>query len=209
MYSAKDSGRSGYHFYTRAIYDQAMTAMRMESRLRSARENGEFSLVYQPVVGAEDGRVRTVETLLRWNNADFGNVPPDQFIPLAEERGLITDIGAWVLDTACREFASWTSDLAAPVRLAVNMSSRQLRLPNIVGLVRDALERSGPAATTPGTRNHRTRGHGRRPGNGRHPQHPDGDGNPPVHRRLRDRLLVPQLSETVPLLLPEDRPRVR
>ena len=111
MYSAKDSGRSGYHFYTRAIYDQAMTAMRMESRLRSARENGEFSLVYQPVVGAEDGRVRTVETLLRWNNAEFGNVPPDQFIPLAEERGLITDIGAWVLDTACREFASWTSGL--------------------------------------------------------------------------------------------------
>jgi EAL domain-containing protein (putative c-di-GMP-specific phosphodiesterase class I) len=119
----------------------------LESRLRKALEHGEFAVHYQPKVSLADGAVVGVEALLRWFHPDLGLVPPAEFIPLAEETGLIVPIGAWVLRTACAQVYQWHGMGHAPLELAVNISARQFQEKDLVATIAAAVEESGlPAA---------------------------------------------------------------
>ncbi len=139
LYRAKDGGRGVFVSYEPALHVQAEERRTLELALRSALENGEMHLHYQPVVDAESTRLTGFEALLRWQSPQFGNVSPAKFIPLAEEARLIGPIGEWVLRTACAEAARWPS----PVRIAVNVSADQLTNPSFVSTVTSALANSG------------------------------------------------------------------
>ena len=139
LYRAKDAGRGVYHAYEPELHVQAEERRVLEMALRQALEKGEMHLNYQPVVDAGTGGLKGFEALLRWQSAQFGNVSPAKFIPLAEEARLIQPIGEWVLRTACHEAAGWPSE----VRVAVNVSPDQLQNPNFVQVVTSALANSG------------------------------------------------------------------
>jgi diguanylate cyclase (GGDEF)-like protein/PAS domain S-box-containing protein len=126
MYQAKKSGRDNHQFYSAGSETRISAGLDMESRLRRALEYAELELHYQPQVGFNDGEINSVEALIRWNNPELGWVPPAQFIPLAEETGLIHPIGAWVLETACRQAKAWQDAGLRPIRMCVNVSGRQL-----------------------------------------------------------------------------------
>ena len=126
MYQAKKSGRDNHQFYSRESESRICAGLDMEARLRRALENAELELHYQPQVGFDNGQINSVEALVRWNNPELGWVVPAQFIPLAEETGLIHAIGAWVLETACTQAKAWHDAGLPPVRMCINVSARQL-----------------------------------------------------------------------------------
>ncbi|EKE73674.1 putative bifunctional diguanylate cyclase/phosphodiesterase [Gallaecimonas xiamenensis] len=128
---AKESDDTHYRFFTPALNASLSRRLVVESALRQAIANGEFTLVYQPQLRLADGQVTGVEALLRWHSPKLGLVPPDQFIPLAEENGQILAIGLWVLEEACRQLAQWRDQGFAPT-MAVNLSARQLRSPELI-----------------------------------------------------------------------------
>lgn len=140
LYRAKDSGRNGYHLYTSALTSETSTWLLMESHLHRALERQEFVLYYQPQINVLTGEITQMEALLRWRHPEFGLVHPGKFIPLAEENGLIVPIGEWVLQTACAQSCHWQAAGLPPVRIAVNLSARQLRQPNLVEMVARALD---------------------------------------------------------------------
>ncbi|ANS74764.1 hypothetical protein AWM70_09285 [Paenibacillus yonginensis] len=140
-YYAKEAGKNSYRFYSRNMDSGASLAM--EQQLRKALERKEFVLHYQPKVDIGRGEVVGVEALLRWNHPDFGLVPPNQFIPLAEESGLIVPIGEWVLETACLQNKAWQQAGVPPVFMSVNLSPRQFKDGSIVQKVKRSLEKSG------------------------------------------------------------------
>jgi EAL domain-containing protein (putative c-di-GMP-specific phosphodiesterase class I) len=115
----------------------------LEGGLRSALERGELHVLYQPQVELASGRIVGAEALLRWQHPDRGLVVPSTFIPIAEQTGLIVDIGAWVLNEACRQAAAWQSHSGRELEMAVNVSPRQLATTEFVGVVEAALETSG------------------------------------------------------------------
>jgi diguanylate cyclase (GGDEF)-like protein len=140
LYSAKKAGRGGFHFFSAWMAEQAAANRAMESDLRSALFGGELSLAYQPIVDSLSHKVIAREALLRWTHPERGEVPPDLFVPVIEDAGLIGQVGNWVLREACREAAGW-NDAA---RVAVNVSSAQLAAgPVLVGHVIHALGTSG------------------------------------------------------------------
>ncbi|RYY26879.1 MAG: GGDEF and EAL domain-containing protein [Sphingomonadales bacterium] len=139
LYRSKDAGGGVFHAYEPQLHMAAEERRVLEIALRSAVENGEMHLNYQPVVNAKTGQLTGFEALLRWTHPEFGNVSPAKFVPLAEDARLIAPIGEWVLRTACDEAARW--DL--PVRIAVNVSPEQLHNPSFVGVVAQALAQSG------------------------------------------------------------------
>jgi diguanylate cyclase (GGDEF)-like protein len=143
LYQAKAQGRNTYRFYTEALTRAANDRLSLEARLRRGFERGELLLYYQPQVSIEDGRILGVEALLRWQSAEDGFITPDRFIPLAEETRLILPIGDWVLHTACAQLRSWIDEGCEPVRVAVNISSRQFEQKDLASSVRTALEQSG------------------------------------------------------------------
>ncbi len=142
MYQAKHGGRAGFRFYLPQMTDRALERLALESRLRSALDKQEFCLYYQPRVELETGRIRGVEALVRWQHPDLGLVYPDEFIPVAEETGLIVQLGEWVAYEACRQFADWRSRGIELDSMAINVSARQFELGQVGGMVRDALEQS-------------------------------------------------------------------
>ncbi len=142
MYQAKDQGRNGIQYYTAEINSRIFQRLMLENSLRTALERNEFALHYQPQVSLLTGQVIGMEALLRWHHAELGMVSPANFIPLAEETGLIIPIGAWVLHTACKQAKAWHDAGLPPVRVAVNISGRQFR-ENIPQLVENALAESG------------------------------------------------------------------
>ena len=142
MYHAKEKGRDNCQFYSASLTRQAMQRLNLESNLRLALERGEFSLVYQPQFDLEAGRVLSVEALIRWKHPEQGMIPPMDFIPLAEENGLIVPIGEWVLHTACAAAADWQR-AGYGLRVAVNLSPMQFKDPNLVQAVFAALSRTG------------------------------------------------------------------
>jgi diguanylate cyclase (GGDEF)-like protein len=146
MYRAKDLGRNRYAFFTEEMTERVESQLRLEAELQRAMKNGEFVLHYQPRVAAATRRVVSVEALLRWNQPGAGLVPPARFVPLLEESGLIVPVGAWVLRTACRQNKAWQDAGLPPMRVSVNISSRQFRSESLVETVREALESSGLAA---------------------------------------------------------------
>jgi len=139
MYRAKEMGRNRAQFFTRELNEQAMERVRIESLLRHALERNEFSLHYQPIIDLRSGRLVGTEALLRWKNETLGTVPPAHFIPMAEDTGQINMIGAWVIRTACRQVAEWRKLGAAPLRISVNVSSRQFRSPALIEAVSQSL----------------------------------------------------------------------
>jgi len=143
MYRAKELGRNAYRYFTPQMNQQATERMRMEAQLRYALERQELFLHYQPILDPRTGLVLGGEALLRWRNPELGFVPPDRFIPLAEETGLIVTIGAWVIEESCRRCAEWRREIGRPLHVAVNISSRQFRGSDLLAIVRLALNSAG------------------------------------------------------------------
>jgi diguanylate cyclase (GGDEF)-like protein/PAS domain S-box-containing protein len=144
---AKEQGRNHYQFYTNDMNATAFERLMLESRLRKALEQGELVVHYQPQLSFETGRIVGVEALVRWFHPDLGMVPPAEFIPLAEETGLIVPIGEWVLRTACRDGRRWQEMGFAPLRVAVNLSARQFQQRDLVESVGRVLEETSLPAT--------------------------------------------------------------
>ncbi len=143
MYRAKEEGRNNHQFFDANMNLRAFERLSLENHLRRALENGEFVLHYQPQVEVASGRIVGMEALIRWQNPVLGLVPPAEFIPLAEETGLIVAIGEWVLRTACAQNKAWQDAGLPPVRVAVNLSARQFRQRDIVKMVADTLAATG------------------------------------------------------------------
>lgn len=143
MYRAKEQGRNNYQFYTEDMNAQAVEHLILESSLRHALERHEFILHFQPQVDLHSREITGMEALLRWAHPEFGLLQPAQFIPLAEETGLITSIGTWVLEAACTQAVAWQSEGLANVRIAVNLSARQFRQENLVEIVSKTLADTG------------------------------------------------------------------
>jgi diguanylate cyclase (GGDEF)-like protein/PAS domain S-box-containing protein len=139
MYRAKERGRDNLQFYTQEMNVRTRESFEIETELRRALEREEFLLYYQPQVDLLSGRITGAEALIRWRHPARGMVPPDRFIPLAEETGLIAPIGEWVLDSACEQARRWQDEGLPPIRIAINLSARQLRQSHLARLVRQAL----------------------------------------------------------------------
>jgi diguanylate cyclase (GGDEF)-like protein/PAS domain S-box-containing protein len=150
MYQAKERGRNRFQFFDADLRDRAAAKHSMEAELRRAIVRDEFRVFYQPLFSLEDIRIVSFEALIRWQHPERGTVPPLDFIPVAEDRGLMVDIGTWVLDQACRQLAIWTAqrDPALPLlSVAVNVAGSQLRDPDFAAKVCAALERHRLAAS--------------------------------------------------------------
>ena len=143
MYHAKNLGRNNFQFFTTDFNQWANDRLRIENGLRHALARSELVLHYQPQFNLASQRIVGCEVLLRWQPAGEALMPPDRFIPVAEDTGLIVPIGAWVLDEACRQLAAWDAEGAAPIRMAVNVAVPQLRQPDFVANVRATLQRHG------------------------------------------------------------------
>ena len=142
MYLAKDLGRNNSQFYSASLTETALKRMALESDLRLALEREEFYLAYQPQFDVASGCIRSVEALIRWKRPRHGNVPPVEFIAVAEHSGLIVPIGQWVLRTACAAAAQWQR-AGLDLRLAVNLSPQQFKDPQLVQMVTDTLAQTG------------------------------------------------------------------
>ena len=143
MYRAKASGRGRYHFYTPEMTQAAQDRIRMENLLRRALENGELSVHLQPQVDTASGKLVGAEALVRWFSPELGNVPPGQYIKLAEESGIIIKLGSWVLREACRQVMQWQESGFDLPQLSVNLSVKQLERPEFIDTLDDILCETG------------------------------------------------------------------
>ena len=139
LYGAKSDGRGTYRFFETAMDARVKTRRALEFALREALCNDEFELHYQPLVNLKDRRVTCCEALLRWTHPVRGIIPPAEFVPVAEEIGLIVPLGEWVLRKACADAAQWPED----VKVAVNLSPIQVMNQNLVAVVVGALAAAG------------------------------------------------------------------
>ncbi len=139
MYQAKASGRSTYHFYTPELNQAISERLELENSLRHALERNEFRVYYQPRIDIASGRIVGAEALIRWDCPGKGIVPPDSFISIAEETGLIIPIGQWILREACRQNSRWLRTGLPPIAVSVNLSPIQFRHTGLVQAVADAL----------------------------------------------------------------------
>jgi diguanylate cyclase (GGDEF)-like protein len=145
MYKIKGSGKNDYVFSTQELQGQQTRRLQLERQLRWALEDGHFRLHYQPQVNLQTHTVEAFEVLLRWQNPELGLISPEEFIPLAEEAGLIIPIGHWLLREACAQAAAWQREGFLPVRMAVNVSPLQFSQPDFAAHVVRALKDSGLA----------------------------------------------------------------
>ena len=143
LYRAKQEGRGAFRFFEPDMDARAQARRHLEMELRAALERDEFELFYQPLISVRDRRIAAFEALIRWRHPSRGLVPPDSFIPLAEEIGLIVPLGGWVLHTACREAAGWPDGIG----VAVNISPVQFSRGDVLGQVTAALRDSGLPAS--------------------------------------------------------------
>ncbi|MFZ5640685.1 MAG: EAL domain-containing protein, partial [Bacillota bacterium] len=143
MCRAKDQGRNNYQLYTPAMNAKIMERLTMENSLRYALKRNEFTVFYQPQVNTASGQITGMEALVRWLHPDRGLVGPVEFIPLAEDTGLIIPIGEWVLHTACAQNKAWQESGLQPVRVTVNISACQFQQQNLVNTVAQALKQTG------------------------------------------------------------------
>ncbi len=149
MYEAKESGRGCYEVFDDGMRDRAQLRWKLDIDLRRAVELEQLYLVYQPIIDLQTGAVESVEALIRWQHPERGLIQPSYFIPLAEEMGMIVDIGRWVLRTACRQFVEWTrvSPSAAPRNVSINLSRQQLVHRGFVESFKCILRETGISAT--------------------------------------------------------------
>jgi len=140
MYSAKRLGRGSFQFYSRELTAEAQKRLMLESELRRAIERGELEVHYQPKVLLDNGMMIGSEALLRWHHREMGMVPPAQFIPIAEDTGLIVELGCWVFREACRTAAQLNADGQVSHKVAVNFSSRQFQRSDLLERVTEILD---------------------------------------------------------------------
>lgn len=145
MYVAKEAGKNNYQFFNAQSTSLSLARMAIENELRTALTNNEFSLQYQAKLDLNTNTISGVEALLRWNNPKFGNVSPAQFIPMAEEIGLIVPIGRWVLINACKQNVAWQKEGLPRICVAVNISARQFLNKDLLVHIKEALDESGMA----------------------------------------------------------------
>jgi len=142
MFQAKEQGRNNYQFYTPTMNAEALSNLMLENDLRKALERKELVLYYQPLIELSSGRIAGAEALVRWNHPRLGLLPPLEFIPMAEETGLIVPIGEWILENVCMQGKTWNEMGLSPFRMTVNLSMRQFAHNAIVKTVLNALEKS-------------------------------------------------------------------
>jgi diguanylate cyclase (GGDEF)-like protein len=144
MYAAKQTGEP-YKRWTAELDERSAADVRLGAELRTALDHGQFRVVYQPIVRLPEGRIVAVEALVRWEHPERGLINPAQFIPVTEQNGLIVELGAWILHTACTRLASWRAELGdhAPEKVSVNVSARQLARPGFAATVAATLTATG------------------------------------------------------------------
>lgn len=142
MYRAKESGRNNYQFYTENMNQKALARLEMESNLRKALEKDELFLVYQPRMDLKTNKLVGAEALLRWRHPTLGLISPAEFIPVAEETGLILPIGEWVLYTACKQVKEWYDDGDCDFKISVNISAVQFQKEDLVEMIKGILEKT-------------------------------------------------------------------
>ncbi|MBE8996914.1 bifunctional diguanylate cyclase/phosphodiesterase [Nostoc sp. LEGE 12447] len=148
LYQAKQQGRSQYQFYSPEINAQLQERLTLENELHGALERGEMLVYYQPLIDLHSGQVIAMEALLRWQHPTLGLVSPVKFIPIAEANGAIVPIGEWALRTACAQTRAWQLAGFTPIRISVNLSSRQFEQPYLVEIVNQILEETGLQASS-------------------------------------------------------------
>ena len=206
MYSAKQRGRGNFRRYAPGMHAGTEDRVQLESDLHKAVALNQFELYYQPKVDTRTGEVRSAEALIRWLHPDARHVSPADFIPLAEECGLIGAIGEWVMREACRQARAWQDDGVPPLRVSVNLSASQFRDSGLVDSIRRALDDAGLDAALSRGRTHRERGDERSRGIDCHSRAAERHGRAGVGGRLRHRLLEYELSAALPDRQAEDRP---
>ncbi len=147
LYQAKQRGRSQYQFYSPEINAQLQERLTLENELHGALERGEMLVYYQPLIDLHSGQITAMEALVRWQHPTLGLISPVKFIPIAEANGLIVPIGEWVLRTACTQNRIWQLAEFTPIRISVNLSSRQFEQSNLVEVVSQILEETGLKAS--------------------------------------------------------------
>jgi diguanylate cyclase (GGDEF)-like protein len=145
MYRAKSLGKSRYEIFDKEMHTHAVNLLNLETDLRRALERREFAVYYQPIVSLETGVLQGFEALLRWRHPSHGFIAPAEFIPVAEETGLILPVGRWALEEACRQMREWQAQFphAAEMYVSVNLSGRQFANPELCEQIREALETTG------------------------------------------------------------------
>lgn len=142
MYHAKAQGRNNYKFYTPNLYDEVSSKMKLENGLRKALENDEFTIYYQPQVELNSERIVGMEALIRWQHPELGLISPSEFIPIAEETGLIVPLGKWILKNACKQNKDWQESGFSSITVAVNISNYQIKDKDFIDTVIQALKES-------------------------------------------------------------------
>jgi diguanylate cyclase (GGDEF)-like protein/PAS domain S-box-containing protein len=145
MYHAKNHGKNNFSFFSDSMNERLINRIALEKRVRLGLENDEFVLHYQPKIGLLSGHIVGFEALVRWNDPERGLVAPNEFIPIAEETGLILPLGAWVLNAACKQLKKWNSMGFQTLNLAVNLSALQFQDKNLIDTVEQALTKHGIA----------------------------------------------------------------
>jgi EAL domain-containing protein (putative c-di-GMP-specific phosphodiesterase class I) len=149
MYRAKSEGRDRYEIFDGSMYDSALRGFRLEMDLRKAIERHEFFVEYQPIIALTDGRVAGFEALVRWEHPELGRISPGDFVPVAEETGLIVALGEWVMDRAVDQAARWQREFShrGELIMSVNLAARQFRHRSLVSDIKHCLDSSGLAAS--------------------------------------------------------------
>ena len=145
MYRVKEHGRNNYRFYTPEMTHMALDRLDMEGNLRRALDRNELIVHYQPIVSLESGRITGAEALIRWEHPRIGRIQPGEFIPLAEETGLIIPLGQWIIRQVCRDLRDWDSHGLPPLRVSINLSARQFRQDDLVDTISAAQQEFGIA----------------------------------------------------------------
>lgn len=143
MYRAKEAGKNNFQIFAQELNLRIMERLEIENHLRKAAGRNEFVLHYQPMIELSTGSVIGVEALIRWSNPIIGWILPDSFIHIAEETGLINNIGEWVLRTACKQLTEWQAQGRSRLKMSVNLSARQFQQPNLVELITEIIEKTG------------------------------------------------------------------
>jgi len=147
MYQAKEGGKNNYHLYSQDLTEVAWERVLLDSALRRALQNDEFVLYYQPQICLRTGDIVGCEALVRWQQPDYGLVPPDKFIPLCEENGLIVPLGEWVMHRACEQWLSWQEQGFTISRVGINISGRQIQQKDLVEMIQRVLRETGCPVT--------------------------------------------------------------
>jgi diguanylate cyclase (GGDEF)-like protein len=142
MYRAKELGRNNYQFYTEGMNVEALGRLFLENELRNAIEKRQFILYFQPILDFKCKKMKGVEVLVRWNHPERGLISPEQFIPVAEETGLIVPLGKWIIEESCRQGVALQQCADTPLLVSVNLSTRQFNDPNLANIIEQALKNS-------------------------------------------------------------------